>query len=559
MTSQKHYVSCNGHQLKKLIRAGLSWLENNHHRVNDLNVFPVPDGDTGTNMLLTIRNAYREVADLDVPHVGKIASKIAHGAVMGSRGNSGTIMSQIFVGFADALREHELLTIELLAPALRRATDKAYGGVQQPVEGTILTVIREITEYIESLDADTATSLDDILGAMVHEGWQSVQRTPELLPVLKDAGVVDSGGAGLMYILEGMLRLLRGESINVDAINSFEEQIALEHEHNDNGVVVHPGENFYDVQFIIKGDALDSSRIKNDIEAMGESAVIVASEQLVKVHIHVADPSQPIGYAVQYGQITDVVVENMLEQYEAFVAKHGKATVERTNSTLITPIQPGDIAVVAVTPGDGFAQIFENLQVTALVNGGQTNNPSVEEFITTFEAINTDKIILLPNNKNIILTAQQAARITDNKQIIVIPTKTVPQGISAMFPYQPNGDLEETAVAMEETSQDIVTGEITIAVRDATIEDIQVQKGQVIGLLNGKLRTVGDNMQTVAQELLELANIDDMELLTVYYGADINPKDAQAFADEIVTFFPDLEVEVLAGGQPHYPYILSVE
>lgn len=557
MTSQKRYSSCNGHQLKKLLHAGMSWLENNHQRVNDLNVFPVPDGDTGTNMLLTMRNAYREISEFEDAHVGKVASKIAHGAVMGSRGNSGTIMSQICSGFAEALREHDALSSANLAGALRRATDKAYGGVQHPVEGTILTVIREITEAIEALPNETDRSLDEILELIVAEGWQSVQRTPDLLPVLKDAGVVDSGGTGLMYVLEGMLRLVRGEAVDVAATSSFEEQIAREH--TENGVVQHPGVNFYDVQFIIKGDLLDSDRIKRDIEAMGESAVIVAAEQLVKVHVHVADPSTPIGYAVQQGQITDVVVENMLEQYEAFVEKHGKASVERSATPRLASVQPGEIAVVAVTPGPGFAEIFENLQVTALVNGGQTNNPSVEEFVTTFEAINTDKIILLPNNKNIILTAQQAANITQDKAVVVIPTRTVPQGISAMFPYQPRGDLHDVAAAMEETIQDIVTGEITTAVRDATIEEIHVKKGQVIGLLNGKLRTVGEAISSVAHELLAQADLEDKELITVYYGQEILEDEALVFADTLAAHFPELEIEVLPGGQPHYPYILSVE
>ncbi len=536
----------------------MSWLENNHQRVNDLNVFPVPDGDTGTNMLLTMRNAFREVEAVPDRHIGKVAAKIAHGAVMGSRGNSGTIMSQICAGFAESLREVETLSSTNLTAALRRATDKAYGGVQHPVEGTILTVIREITEHIEALQAEGQDhTLDRLLEIIVDEGWQSVQRTPEKLPVLRDAGVVDSGGTGLMFVFEGMLRVVRGDSVAVDAANTFEDQIARQH--SENGVVQHPGENFYDVQFIIKGDALNGDRIKQDIEAMGESAVVVTGEQLVKVHVHVADPSHPIGYAVQYGQITDVVVENMLEQYEDFIAKHGITGASRQKGPQLATVQPGEIAVVAVTPGPGFAEIFANLQVTALVNGGQTNNPSVEEFVRTFEALDTDKIILLPNNKNIILTAQQAAEITKDKHVVVIPTRTVPQGIGAMFPYRPGGELEDVATAMQDTLNEIVTGEITIAVRDAKIDEIEVKKGQVIGLLNGQLRTVGEEMRTVARELLALAELDNMELITVYYGADIPEGEAVAFADELVAHFDGFEVEVLPGGQPHYPYILSVE
>ena len=448
------------------------------------------------------------------------------------------------------------ITSNGLATALRQATDKAYGGVQHPVEGTILTVIREITEAIE-VRQDDDMHLDQLLDLIVDEGWLSVKRTPDLLPVLRDANVVDSGGTGLMYIFEGMQRLVQGEPIDITPISTFDEQIA--HAHTDNGVVQHPGDNFYDVQFIIKGDTLNPTQIKTDIEMMGESAVVVAAGSIVKVHVHVADPARPIGYAVEQGQITDVVVENMLEQYEEYIEKHGISSVGHQIPVMQPNIEPGDIAVVAVTPGPGFANIFQNLQVTALVNGGQTNNPSVEEFINAFKAINTDKIILLPNNKNIILTAQQAAGLIDDKEIAVIPTRTVPQGISAMLSYRIDGELNAVSDAMQAAITDVLTGEVTIAVRSVEIEGIKVQEGQVIGLLDGKLSTVGDDLEQTTQELLQQADLEDRELITVYYGADINVDEAENFAAMLEERFPDLEVEVLSGGQPHYPYILSVE
>ncbi len=548
------YQTCDGQQFKALVQAAVSWLENNHRRVNDLNVFPVPDGDTGTNMLLTMKNAQKEVLNIDTEHVGQVIGKVAHGAVMGSRGNSGTILSQIWSGLADVLRHESILDSPLLIKGLRRATDKAYKGVQHPVEGTILTVIREITEAAEALPNQNI-SLDELLRSMVEAGWVSVQNTPELLPTLKQAKVVDSGGTGLMYILEGMLRYMNRESVAIEAQNSFEVQ--LESMHTENGMVEHPGENFYDVQFIIKGHGLDADRIKADIEEMGESAVVVAAEAVVKVHVHVANPALPLGYAVQYGQITDVVVENMLEQYEAFVAQHAMST--RQTPTSASLIQPGEIAVIAVVPGPGFGDMFYNLQVSALVSGGQTNNPSVEEFVRAFEAIKTDKIILLPNNKNIILTAQQAAALVTDREIVVIPTRTVPQGISAMYPYQAKGDLQQVASAMTSAKDSVVTGEITTAVRSVEIDDVKVEEGQVIGLLDGRLTTVGDDTISVARELLSQADLEGRELLTIYYGAEISLEAATAFANSLNEYYPDFVVEVVQGGQPYYPYILSIE
>lgn len=548
------YQACDGQQFKALVQAAVNWLENNHRRVNDLNVFPVPDGDTGTNMLLTMKNAQKEILNIDSEHVGQIVGKVAHGAVMGSRGNSGTILSQIWSGLADILRQEPILTSPLLIKGLRRATDKAYKGVQHPVEGTILTVIREITEAVEAL-SDHDMPLDDLLRYIVEVGWTSVQNTPELLPTLKQAKVVDSGGTGLMYIFEGMLRYMNRESVDIETDNTFEVQ--LETLHTDNGMVEHPGDNFYDVQFIIKGYDLNADQIKADIENMGESAVVVASDAVVKVHVHVANPAVPIGYAVQYGQITDVVVENMLEQYEDFVAQHELTTHQRMPTASL--IQPGDIAVIAVVPGPGFGSMFFDLQVTALVNGGQTNNPSVEEFMRAFGEINTDKIILLPNNKNIILTAQQAATLVSDREIVVIPTRTVPQGISAMYPYQAKGELEQIATAMTAAKDSVVTGEITTAVRSVEIDGIKVEEGQVIGLLDGRLTTVGDDTLSVAQQLLTQADLEGRELLTVYFGASVNRETAQAFGEALVADYPALDIEVAEGGQPHYPYILSIE
>lgn len=543
--------TCNGRQLKELAAAGLNWLESHYRRVNELNVFPVPDGDTGTNMLLTMRNAHKEILHLDSSHVGKVAGQIAHGAMMGSRGNSGTILSQLWLGFARTIAEVEVLDAELAIKALRNATDTAYRGVQRPVEGTILTVAREITEEGEAL-IGKVESLAELLEKMVVRGWDAVRRTPELLPILKNAGVVDSGGAGLMYVLEGMLRYIKDEPTFIEGEAAFDETLEQEHE---GGQYVHPGENFYDVQFVIKGNQLNVESIKSAIEGMGESAVVVKSDYAVKVHVHVHNPGIPLNYAANIGQITDVVVENMLEQYEAFLRRR-----QAEPAVAIQHVEAGQIAVVAVTPGPGLASVFQHLGVAALVNGGQTNNPSVEEFVKTIEALQTDKIIVLPNNKNIILTAQQVATLIQDRQVVVIPTRTVPQGISAMLPYQPDGELEAVAQAMLASKDSIITGEVTTAVRDVELDGVKVKEGQTIGLLDGKLRVSTDSVEQAVQELLDCVEaIDDMEIVTLYYGADVAEADTQHLVDRLSEAYPDLEFEIVFGGQPYYPYILSVE
>ncbi|MCB9438216.1 MAG: DAK2 domain-containing protein [Anaerolineales bacterium] len=543
--------SCNGRQLKELAAAGLSWLESHYRRVNELNVFPVPDGDTGTNMLLTMRNANKEITQLDSTHVGKVAGQIAHGAMMGSRGNSGTILSQLWLGFARTIGEARELDVELAVKAFRTATDTAYRGVQRPVEGTILTVAREMTEEAEALTGKVE-NLVELLEKMVARGWDAVQRTPELLPTLKNAGVVDSGGTGLMYVLEGMLRHIKGQPTIIEGEADYDEALEPEHE---GGQYVHPGENFYDVQFVIKGNQLNVETIKVAIERMGESAVVVKSDLAVKVHVHVHNPGIPLNYAANIGQITDVVVENMLEQYEEFLSRR-----QPEPTATIQQVEAGQIAVIAVTPGPGLASVFQQLGVAALVNGGQTNNPSVEEFVKTIEALETDKIIVLPNNKNIILTAQQVANLVQDRQIVVIPTRTVPQGISAMFPYQPDGELDTVAQAMEAAKDNIISGEVTTAVRDVELDGVDVKEGQIIGLLDGKLRVSTDSLEQAVHELLSyVEDIDDMEIVTLYYGADIGEDDAFALVEFLQEIYPDLEFETVLGGQPYYPYILSVE
>jgi DAK2 domain fusion protein YloV len=551
MAETRVYSTCDGRLLKALAEAGLRWLEGHYQRVNELNVFPVPDGDTGTNMLLTMRNAMKEIAGLETTSAGKIADRLAYGAMMGSRGNSGTILSQLWLGFARTLGDQESFDVPLMIRALRVGTDTAYRGVQRPVEGTILTVAREMAEEAESHTA-SITDLGELLRFIVERGWDAVKRTPDLLPVLKQAGVVDSGGTGLMYIMEGMLRHLQGEPV---VLENQAVEVAETPEH-EGGEIEHPGENIYDVQFIIKGAGLHADLIKAAMEAMGDSVVVAQSNDAVKVHVHVRNPGHPLEYAANVGPISDIVVENMLEQYEEFLRQRQR---EREQLPELVQIEPGQIGVVAVTPGPGLAKVFRQLGVAGLVNGGQTNNPSVEEFLNAFRRLNTDKVVVLPNNKNIILTAEQAAKLAENMQVRVIPTRTVPQGISALLSYLPDGELEAVATAMAQAKDNIVTGEVTTATRNVELDGVRVQEGQIIGLLDGKLSVAGDTVENTVGALLANTDLDGLELVTLYYGNNLHEAKARALAEALHKQYPALEFEVIFGGQPHYHYILSVE
>ncbi len=546
------WLHCNGQQYKKMARAGLIWLEQNHQYVNSLNVFPVPDGDTGTNMLLTMRSAYGRVQDREDTHAGKMADTLAQGALMGARGNSGVILSQIWRGLARGLKDKETFDAQDLAAALQTAADTAYGGVMRPVEGTILTVIRE--GATEAADAVTKSlDLRFVLERTLGRCKQALERTPDLLPILKQAGVVDSGGQGLVYVLEGMLRYVNGQMGSLDeaarAVAPAPHTItAQELAMPESGHL----ENPYDVQFILMGQNLNVAEVRARIDAMGDSTVVVGDETTIKVHIHVKDPGEPISYGISLGHITDVVVENMQMQMEEIV--HGGQMADAPAPT----IEPGQIGVVAVAAGSGLANIFRSLGAAFVVNGGQTNNPSTEEIFQAIQEVPTDKIIILPNNKNIILAAE-AARDLSPKEVAVAPTLTAPQGFSAMLAYDPDGDLQATAVAMTASAREVATGEITRATRSVNLDGIEVKDGQMIGLVNGRLCASGPDITQLLQDVLQKMELDDRELLSLYYGADVTAADAAVIAAQIEEGYPDIEVEILPGGQPHYYYILGAE
>lgn len=551
-----------GHALKPMVGAALSWLRQHQESVNALNVFPVPDGDTGTNMTLTMTSAWNEISELDEAHVGRLMTQLAHGALMGARGNSGVILSQIWRGFARGLDGHRTLTVQTLVTATQMAADTAYKGVVKPVEGTILTVIREVSEEAVAAAKETE-DLHKAFERLVRRAKSAVARTPSLLPVLRQAGVVDSGGQGLFVILEGMLRHMNG----LPVAETVTQEADLSHLHLD----AHPeGEGDlqfdaaypYDVQFIILGEGMDVLRVKSGIEAMGDCPLTVGDVDAIKVHVHVADPGAPISFGAKFGSISDVVVEDMRAQYEVYTASRANQPAMGPGMqlpvSLIGETEPPAISVVVVTAGDGLSNVFRSLGATAVVEGGQTMNPSTAQILEAIESAQSDQIIVLPNNKNILLAAGQAAEVSD-RHVIVVPTKTIPQGICAMLALDQTASLEENADAMEVSSHDVITGEVTWATRDVQLNGIQVKEGDAIGLLEDELVVDTRSFGDAVRWLLAEAKLEDRELVTLYYGDQVSGEEADSLADKLAEAYPDLEFEVIEGGQPHYPYILSIE
>ncbi len=549
MAAESKWLACNGQQLRKLVHAGLVTLDENHRKVNDLNVFPVPDGDTGTNMLLTMRAAYKRIQDSQEKHVGKVAQEMSHGALMGARGNSGVILSQIWRGLADGLEDKETFDAADLAIALTEASDTAYKGVMRPVEGTILTVIREGAE--EAQDALSKNrDLRFLLARVVERCQQALARTPDMLPVLKQAGVVDAGGQGLVYILDGMLRYVHGEAfVGAEMLDVTDIPAQAK---------AAPAEGLeypYDVQYILMGEGLDVMKVREQIDNMGDSTVVVGDDRTIKVHVHVKDPGVPISYGISMGRIADVVVENMQMQMEDIIGTASPAGVQQEP---LVEIDAGQIGVVAVAAGDGLAQIFTSLGAAGIVNGGQSNNPSTEEIYEVVQKVPTDKVIILPNNKNIILAAEAAAELS-TKSVAVVPTRTVPQGISALLAADRNSDLEQAVEKMKEACSQVASGEIAVATRSVELDGVAVEEGQTIGVVDGRVCASGPHLDKVLMTVLTEIEMDDRELVSVYYGADVVESDAEQVADKVRNLYPDVEVEVLAGGQAIYQYIIGAE
>jgi DAK2 domain fusion protein YloV len=547
----ERYRVIDGPTLKRMLGASVDWLRTNQQIVNALNVFPVPDGDTGTNMVLTMQSALDEMNEKAERSVGRVAHAIAHGALMGARGNSGVILSQLWRGFARTLDEHDRMDAKLMTEALDEARETAYKGVVRPVEGTILTVSKDIAKEAQLAIQNGTSSAFEILELIVQAADLSVEHTPELLPVLKEAGVVDSGGKGLFFILEGMLRAayqlpLDEPVISVQPLSAIKLEGATQ--------AIEPGQDWEVIVDFHPEGTLDIKNFYNDLDEMGTSIQVGEGDGMFRMHIHVPDKTEykPIDYIRGLGTITNVAIENLMIQM-------GGSEVQGDIKDLtLQPIEPGQNAVIAVAPGMGLARVFASLGVTAIIEGGQTMNPSTQEILSSFEDLPTDKVILLPNNKNIVLAANQASELTV-KEVCVIPSVSVPQGISAMFAWEPNGDFTSVSENMKGSLDDVQTAEITTATRSVEIDGVTCEAGQVIGLLNGKLACSGDSLDQVLMETLEIANAASRELITLYYGEDLSAMDANQLGDHIREQYTEQELEVHEGGQPHYQLILSIE
>jgi DAK2 domain fusion protein YloV len=538
-----------GLALKHLVDAGLTWLRTNQQIVNSLNVFPVPDGDTGTNMVLTLQSAFNEIKDSGTRNLGEMAAAISKGALMGARGNSGVILSQLWRGFSRSVHDKEILDAETLVKAFAEARDTAYKGVVRPVEGTILTVAKEIALATEAALGSSKDAID-ILEIAVKAADEAVKNTPELLPVLKQAGVVDSGGKGLFFILEGMLRHVYGESLEiptmkVQPMSAMDLKGALEE--------VEEGQDYEVVVDFIPADELDLGSFYGRLEDMGTSIQVGEGEGMYRMHIHVPTEKryEPIDYIMGIGTVTKVAIENLLAQMD---------DIQKSKSGQIQfiTVEPGQIAVVAISPGPGLSRIFASLGVAAVVSGGQTMNPSTQDILTAFENLPTDKVIILPNNKNIIMAANQAKDVTV-KKVVVVPTRTVPQGLAAMLSIVPDGDLNSIAEKMTKAVQTVQTGEITVATRSVEIDGVNVKEGQVIALLDGKLVASAKTVEKGIMDLLKKSKAEEHEIITLFHGEGMPHVEANRISDVIREKYPTLEIEVQDGGQPHYQFIISIE
>jgi len=538
-----------GPAFKKLVEAGLTWLKTNQQLVNSLNVFPVPDGDTGTNMLLTMQAAYNEIANSGERNLGKLVHSVAQGALMGARGNSGVILSQLWRGFSRAMDNYETADLAIIVRALHEARNTAYKGVVRPVEGTILTVAKDMAAEAEHQLSRSANLLD-FMENILRAADESVKHTPELLPILKQAGVVDSGGKGLFIILEGMYRSIKGLSLetpelSVQPLSAMNLEATMES--------VEEGQDYEVVIDFRPTSPLDLTHFYEDLSQMGTSIQVGEGDGIYRMHIHVPTENRyaPIDYTMKLGTITKIAIENLQAQMEQIDRKEAPGIN-------LTTIEPGQIAVIAVSPGSGISRIFASLGITGLVEGGQTMNPSTEEILHAFENLPTDKIIILPNNKNIILAAQNASSMTV-KKVAVIPSKSIPQGLSAMLRHNPDGDYDHEVRDMTNALADVETGEITVATRSVEINGVSVKEGEVIALLDGTLVCSSDSIEQATIDLLEKAGTNDRERITLFYGENISRAEVNKIVDRIRSIYPSHELELHEGGQPHYQFIIAIE
>ncbi len=536
-----------GIDLVRSIKAGCIKLEHNKDRVDRLNVFPVPDGDTGTNMYLTLMSAVREGEKNQDQALGKVAKAISKGALMGARGNSGVILSQIFRGMARELEGKEKASSMDLARAFKTGSDTAYEAVMKPVEGTILTVIREVARASEN-EAARNKDVIAILLAGINAGLITLKKTPDMLPVLKEAGVVDSGGQGLVYFLEGFMEGIAFEK--EIPLDTYRYSIAPEAA----GEIARLQEELeyqYCTELLIKGEDLEPEEIKQHLAPLGDSMLVVGGDDLVKVHIHVNHPGKVLESCLQWGHLSDIKINNMLEE----IHEH-RLNMEQEPEPILAPLKK--IGLVAVASGAGVIEILKSLGVDKVVEGGQTMNPSTEDLLCATEKVNAQAVIIFPNNSNIIMAAQQVDRLSE-KKVLVVPTKSVMQSITALVSYDPNGEIDDIYNEMSEEIIKVKFADITYAVRDSMMNGLEIKEGDKIGIVDGEISVTGDNENEIAIKLLEEMTDEESELITLFYGNGLQYEEAAALKEIIEDTFPDHEVEIHWGGQPHYSYFISVE
>lgn len=548
-------TTINAETLQKMFIAGAKNLEAKKEWINELNVFPVPDGDTGTNMTLTIMSAAKEVGAITEPTMETIAKAISTGSLRGARGNSGVILSQLFRGFTREIKKVDQIDVDVLSRACVKAVETAYKAVMKPKEGTILTVAKGMADKSCELVGES-DDLVHVIDEIIKHGDYVLSQTPEMLPVLKQAGVVDSGGQGLMTVIKGAFDALLGKEIDytLEPVQTAGTKVTEEVPMDD--VEIKFG---YCTEFIINLDKempkSEEKAFKEFLESIGDSIVLVADDEIVKVHVHTNEPGVAITKALTYGSLSRMKIDNMREEHQERLIKNAEKMAEQQKAD-----EPRKkYSFVAVSVGEGLDEIFKGLNVDHIISGGQTMNPSTEDILNAIDKINADNIYVLPNNKNIILAAQQAESLVEDKNIIVIPSKTIPQGISAMIGFIPDNSPEDNKEAMIDSMSYVKTGEVTYAVRDTVIDDKEIKEGNIMGIGDEGILAVGEEIDDTTINMIKEMQGEESEIVSLYYGAEVTEEAANKLADKIAEALPEIEVEVYPGGQPIYYYIASVE
>lgn len=536
-------------QVRDMFISGANNLKNHKDLVDKLNVFPVPDGDTGTNMSLTISCAIKELNKVEKDDIGQLGKALSKGSLMGARGNSGVILSQIIRGVAKSIEGKDKLSSMDIAKALKNGSDTAYKAVIKPVEGTILTVVRESSEYalkVAALEEDIV----EFMTLVIKEANNSLNRTPELLPALKEAGVVDSGGKGLVLVYEGILKSLEGKFVESEEVQTTETtSVKVE-----NKVSTEDIKYQYCTEFILETDKVSDIKMRDIMMKYGDSLVVVGDEGVIKVHVHTNTPGTVLQEALAFGQLITIKIENMKLQHENKVIQDAK---DAENEQVISE-EPKEYGFIATSMGEGLAKIFKDFGVDYIIEGGQTMNPSTEDFMMAIDKMNANNIIILPNNSNIIMAANQAKDLSD-KNIIVIPTKNVSQAFAALVSFDADLTEEENEQAMLEALSTVKSGQVTYAVRNTVINDVEVKEGNIIGLGEGKLLSAGDDINDITTKLIESLVDEDSAIITLFYGQDTKKEDAEALKEALEEKFEDIDIELYYGGQPIYYYLVSVE